>query len=75
MPSSTDKPHPHIIGFNLQTAAPSKLDGYQFEVKHTEVTDIILLYFHHIWPFTLDLFSQQLNAFRHVQKLNSLSSL
>jgi len=73
--SSTEKPFRHIIGFNLQTAAPSKFDGYQFEVKHKEVTDINPLYFHHIRLFTLDLFAQQLNAFRHVQKLTSLMSL
>jgi hypothetical protein len=64
MSSSTEKPHRHIIGFNLHTAAPSKLDGYHFEVEHIKVTDTSPLYFHHMRLFTLVLLSQQLNAFR-----------
>jgi hypothetical protein len=64
MSSSTEKPHRHIIGFNLHTEAPSKLGGYHFEVKHIKVTDTSPLYFQHMRLFTLVLFSQQLNAFR-----------
>jgi len=40
--SSTEKPHRHIIGVNLQTAAPSKLDGYHLFL-FTAVPCILIL--------------------------------